>query len=252
MSLLDFGLVTAVGITAGIINTLAGGGSLLTLPLLIFLGLPSSLANGTNRIAVLVQNLSAVAGFRVKGFHDTGYGLFLSIPAVLGAIVGANVAIDIPDQVFERVLGILMLVMLAAILWNPAKRFDDGIERITGGRKWIAGFLFLFVGFYGGFIQAGVGILIIATLTLVNRLDLVRVNSLKVIINSVFTLIALGVFVYHGEVDWGVGALLAIGMGLGGWIGSHLAVEKGEPLIKMVLIAAVVIMSVKLLTGLSW
>jgi len=252
MTLVEFGIVTVIGFAAGIVNTLAGGGSLLTLPLLIFLGLPATLANGTNRVAVLFQNLTAVAGFRRKGFKSVGYGLFLAVPAVIGAVLGAWVAIDISDTVFERVLGILMLVMVGLILWNPTRKMDPESELLTSGRRFLAAFFFLFVGFYGGFIQAGVGIIIIATLTLVNGLDLVRTNSYKVVVNSIFTFIALMVFALHGEVDWIVGFLLAIGMGLGGWVGSHLAVEKGEPLIRVVLVIAVVGMAVKLLTGLSW
>lgn len=252
MTLPEFLLVTGVGVTAGVVNTLAGGGSLLTLPLLIFLGLPASTANGTNRIAVFVQNLTAVAGFRSKGFQDTRYGLFLAVPAVIGAILGATVAIDISDSTFERILGVLMLIILGLILWNPVRRADVTKADMSRGRRWLAAALFILVGFYGGFIQAGVGIFVIATLTFVNKLDLVTTNSYKVVINSFFTFIALLVFALHGEVEWIVGLLLAIGMGIGGWLGSHLAVEKGEPLIKVVLALAVIAMSLKLLTGFTW
>ncbi|MBS1271385.1 MAG: putative membrane transporter protein YfcA [Candidatus Marinimicrobia bacterium] len=252
MTFVEFGLVTVIGIVAGIVNTMAGGGSLLTLPLLIFLGLPATLANGTNRVAVFCQNLSAVAGFRRKGFKNIEYGLFLAVPAVIGAIAGAWVAIDISDTVFERVLGILMLVMVVLILWNPTRNMSSKGEILTKKRRWMAAFFFLFVGFYGGFIQAGVGILVIATLTLVNGFDLVKTNSYKVVINSFFTFIALMIFAFHSEVDWIVGFLLAIGMGIGGWVGSHLAVEKGEPLIRVLLVIAVAGMAIKLLTGLSW
>ncbi|HKJ69961.1 MAG TPA: sulfite exporter TauE/SafE family protein [bacterium] len=252
MNVLQFGLVTLVGVAAGILNTLAGGGSLLTLPLLIFLGLPASTANGTNRIAVFVQNVTAAAGFRRKGFQSLRYGFFLAGPAVVGAILGATVAVDISDRLFEQILGVLMLVILVLILWNPVRKLEGSEEQLTPLRRWIAAFCFLFVGFYGGFIQAGVGFLVIATLTLVNGLDLVRTNSYKVVINSVFTAIALLVFALHGEVNWTVGLLLAVGMGAGGWLGSHLAVEKGEPLIRAVLVIAVVVMSLRLLTGFSW
>lgn len=251
MTFWHFGLVMVTGLVAGIINTLAGGGSLLTLPLLIFLGLPGSIANGTNRVAVLVQNLSAVAGFRSKGFQNLGYGLFLAVPAVLGAVLGARISIDLSDQLFEKILGVLMLVILVLILWNPAKRYAKGTEDLSPGRRWLAAFFFLFVGFYGGFIQAGVGFLVIATLTMVNGLDLVKTNSYKVVVNSAFTLIALLVFALHGEVRWLVGLLLALGMGLGGWIGSHLAVARGERFIRVVLIVAVLGMSLKLLLGSS-
>ncbi|MCF7804993.1 MAG: sulfite exporter TauE/SafE family protein [Candidatus Marinimicrobia bacterium] len=249
MTLLEFGLVTVVGIVAGIVNTLAGGGSLLTLPLLIFLGLPASLANGTNRVAVLTQTLSASAGFRSKGFKTVRYSLFLAAPAVIGSVMGAWLAVDISDSLFERLLGIVMLIMVGIILWNPTRRLEGNAENLTPKRKWVAAFCFLFVGFYGGFIQAGVGFFVIATLSLVNGFDLIKTNSHKVVINSVYIFVALLVFAFHGEVDWIVGFLLAIGMGIGGWLGSHLAVEKGEPLIRAVLVIAVVGMAIKLLAG---
>lgn len=247
MTPLHFIFVLIVGILAGTINVLAGGGSLLTLPLLIFLGLPAPMANGTNRVAVWVQNVTAAAGFRSKGFDSIGYGLFLAVPAIIGAIFGALVAVDINETVFKVILAGLMLVMLGVILWNPTKRFQASAENLTLKRKIIAGIAFLFVGFYGGFIQAGVGILIIATLTLVNGLDLVRVNSYKVVINSTYTLIALLIFAVHGEVNWIIGLSLAIGMGIGGWIGSSLAVAKGEKFIKVILVVAVIAMAIKLL-----
>ena len=247
MTVLHFLLVVGVGIVAGTINVLAGGGSLLTLPTLIFLGLPPTVANGTNRVAVWVQNVTAVAGFRSRGFNAIGYGLFLAGPAILGAIAGALVAVDIDDTVFKQVLAGLMLVMLTLILWNPTERYQAATENLTLKRKIIAAVAFLFVGFYGGFIQAGVGILIIATLTLVNGLDLVRVNSYKVVINSIYTLVALLIFALHGDVNWLVGLSLAIGMGIGGWLGSVLAVEKGEPFIKAILVIAVTAMAIKLL-----
>ncbi len=252
MTLIHFLFVLGVGIIAGTVNVLAGGGSLLTLPLLIFLGLPASTANGTNRVAVFVQNITAIAGFKSKGFNALGYGLFLAAPASIGAIAGAYVAIDISDTIFKQILGGLMIVMLILILWNPTKKYQVSVENLTLHRKLIAGFAFLFVGFYGGFIQAGVGILMIATLTLVNGLDLVRINSYKVVVASIFTFIALLVFAISGEVDWLVGGALAIGMGIGGWLGSQLAVEKGEPLIKIVLAIAVFAMAIKLLTGFSF
>ncbi len=199
---------------------------------------------------MFIQNLTAVGGFRSKGFKDTGYGLVLAVPAVLGAILGAMVAVDISDSAFEHILGILMLIILGLILWNPATRMETNTADFSHSRKLLAAGAFLLVGFYGGFIQAGVGVFIIATLTFIHQLDLVTTNSLKVVINSIFTFVALLVFALNGEVEWIVGFLLAIGMGIGGWLGSHLAVEKGEPLIKAVLAIAVVAMSLKLLTGL--
>jgi len=247
MELLHYGMVLGVGLFAGFVNTLAGGGSLLILPMLIFLGLPPATANGTNRVAILVQNISATAGFRRKGFTDFKFSLLLSGPALAGAVTGAYIAVEIPGEVFKIVLGLVMLLVVAATFFNPFKRETIAFSDLTSRDKLTAAALFFFVGLYGGFIQAGVGFLIIGLLTLVCRLDLVRVNSIKVFVVGVYTVAALAIFIAYDQVDWITGLILAAGTGAGGWIGSHWAVREGENKIKIVLALAVTGMSLKLL-----
>ena len=242
-------VVFTVGILAGLINTLAGGGSLLTLPILIFMGLPTAVANGTNRIAIIAQCAFAVAGFKSKGVSNFKLSLLFSLPGVLGAIIGAQIAVDMSDILFKRVLAIIMLLVLGLILWNPAKRWHArGSNPVSLGRNQliVTMSVLFFVGIYGGFMQVGVGFIIIATLTTITGFNLVVTNSHKVFISGFYTIFALIVFVFNGKVCWTIGLCLAAGMGLGGWIGSHWAVIKGERWIRLVLTICVVAMVIKL------
>ena len=240
-------VIFTAGILAGFINTLAGGGSLLTLPILIFLGLPTAVANGTNRIAIVAQCAFAVAGFKKKGVSNFKLSLLLSTPAIIGAIIGAYFAVDISDVLFRRVLAVIMLLVLGLILWNP-RQDSSGSSNSLGRRQLITAMtVFFFIGIYGGFIQVGVGFIIIAALTTITKFNLVVTNSHKVFIAGIYTIFALIVFAFNGKVCWEIGLCLAAGMGLGGWIGSHWAVTKGERWIRVVLAICVVAMVIKLI-----
>jgi uncharacterized membrane protein YfcA len=240
-------IVIVVGIVGGFFNTLAGGGSLLTVPALIFVGLPATVANGTNRVAILVNSATAVAGFKQHGVADFKFSLGLSVPAVVGAIVGAWLAAGMPDTSFEKVLAAVMLLAVGLILWNPTRRWQEGRAVLSPRRRLLAMIAFFFVGVYGGFIQAAVGFIIIAALVLITGLDLVQTNSHKMFVVGVYTLAALATFALSGKVNWGIGLILAIGNGIGGWIGSQLAVLGGERWVRVVLAVAVVAMAAKLL-----
>ncbi len=253
MEIWQIPVVFAVGVTAGVINTLAGGGSLLTLPILIFLGLPTAMANGTNRFAIMIQCLFAVAGFKRKGISNFKLSLLLSVPALIGAIVGAQVAVDMSDALFKRVLAIIMLLVLGLILWNPTKKkwqinpqYDGDTISLRWDRLIITMIVFFFIGIYGGFIQAGVGFIIIAALTTISGLNLVVANSHKVFVVGIYTVFALLVFAFNGKICWTVGIALAAGNGLGGWLGSHWAVARGERWLRLILAVCVVAMVMKL------
>ena len=253
MELWQFPVVFIVGVAAGVINTLAGGGSLITLPVLIFLGLPATVANGTNRLAITVQSVLAVAGFKRKGVSDFKSSLLMSLPALIGAIIGAQLAVDVSDILFERILAVVMILVLVLILWNPIRmrqgiaQYDGGMATLSRSRRTAGMLIFFFIGVYGGFIQAGIGFLIIAVLTTIRGLNLIETNSHKVFIVGINALFALIVFIFNSKICWPIGLALAAGNGLGGWIGSHLAVAKGERFIKLILAMCVVGMVVKLL-----
>jgi uncharacterized protein len=242
----DVALILVVGIVSGIVNVMAGGGSLLTLPVLIFMGLPSATANGTNRIAIEVQNIFAILGFRSKGIFDLKLSLLLAIPALAGAGVGAFIAIDLPDKLFNQILAGIMIMALGLILWNPTRRLKQAEIVMTPTRRLVSIVVFFLVGIYGGFIQAGAGFILIAALVLVTGLDLVKTNAHKVFITAVYTLSALGMFAMGGKVDWVLGLGLAVGNGVGGWIGSRFQVEKGEKWVRIFMIVTVVAMAVQL------
>jgi len=239
-------LLFVAGVVAGILNILAGGGSLLTLPLLIFMGLPGAVANGTNRIAIFCQNIFAIRGFSKRGVMPLQLALLCTPPALLGSWVGANLAINLDDQVFKRVLALIMIGVLVFTATDPMKRFRQ--EDVTFGlwRKVILVVSFFGVGIYGGFVQAGVGFLIITAL-LVHGLDLVRINAIKVFVIFAYTFIALGVFISHGQVDYLLGIALAAGNSVGGMIGPKLAVDKGHDWIKKVVSITVLLFALKLL-----
>ena len=239
-------LLFVVGIVAGILNTLAGGGSLLTLPLLIFMGLPSAVANGTNRIAIFCQNIFAIRGFSKRGVMPLQLALLCTPPALLGSWIGANLAIDLDDQVFKQVLALIMIGVLIFTAVDPMKRFRQEDVQFGLWRKSLIVVSFFGVGIYGGFVQAGVGFLIITAL-LVHGLDLVRINAIKVFVIFAYTFVALGVFIYHGQVDYSLGFALAAGNSIGGMIGPKLAVDKGHDWIKKVVSITVLIFALKLL-----
>ena len=245
-NLLHVLLLFGTGIAAGFLNTVAFGGSLLALPVLIFLGLPTAVANGTNRIAIFCQNFSAIMGFRRKGVSDFGYSILLAIPAVIGAVIGATIAVDIKDAVFNLILAVVMITMLVLTLINPTERLRDRIESKDTRSKIIAMVVFFFIGIYGGFIQAGVGLLVITALRLLTGIDLVRTNAIKVFVIFFYTVVALGIFIIKDKVNWYLGPTLAIGNACGAWLGSHWAVEKGDKWIKVVLIVAVLAFAIRL------
>jgi uncharacterized membrane protein YfcA len=243
--------VPVVGLVAGFINTLAGSGSLVTLPMLIVLGLPANVANGTNRVGVLVQGLVSVETFRRRGALDVGGSLKLLLPSIAGAAVGAELAVDLDEALLRRVIGALMLVMLGVVLWQP-QRFLAAHARENPASIWLIAPVFFLVGLYGGFIQAGVGIFLLAALVLAAGRDLVRANAVKNLIVLVFTVAALAVFVVNHQVRWLLGGLLAIGNGVGAWAGAHLAVEKGAAFVRWVLIVILALSSAALLGDLGF
>jgi uncharacterized membrane protein YfcA len=239
--------IIAAGFVAGFINTLAGSGSLVTLPLLIFLGLPANVANGTNRVAILLQNVVGVSSFRQQKVLDVRGGLMLSAPAVVGSILGAQIAVNLNEQIMRRTIGVLMVVMLVVILIRP-KRWLEGRREAQNHRPgWSQLLIFFAIGVYGGFIQAGVGIFLLAGLVLGAGYDLVRANAVKVLIVLCFTVSALAVFLINKQVVWSTGLILAVGNMLGAWVAARMAVERGAAFVRWVLILVVAVSGAKLM-----
>ena len=244
--LLQYGPLILVGMMAGVINTLAGGGSLLTLPVLIFIGLPPNVANATNRIGIAFQALIGTAGYRSKGVSNFPFNIYLGISALMGSLIGAQIAVDIKGETFNKVLAVIMIIVVAIIVFKPKVSSLKLPERLTGRYLFYAIVGFFFIGIYGGFINAGIGFVIILFLNNVNRLSLIKTNATKVSLVFIYTCGALALFAYNGTVDWTTGLVLAIGTSLGAWWSSRWSVNKGEGVIKIAMVVMVSLMSIKL------
>ena len=247
MELWHYPLLAAVGVLAGFINVMAGGGSLLTMPMMIFMGFSPATANGTNRVALLAQNIVAVTGFRNKGFSDFRLSLTLALCTLPGAVAGAFAAIWISPIWFKRLLALVMIGVLISLFRGGPKGGEGGPVGAT--RKIAAHLGMVGVGFYGGFIQAGVGFLVMALLNGLMRMDLVRVNMHKVFIIGAYMVPSLLVFALTGQVVWLAGLLLGVGNALGGWLGTHASIKGGEKAIRVVFAFAIVAMAAKLAWG---
>ena len=239
-------LLVGVGFVVGFINTVAGGASLISLPVLIFLGLPPAVANGTNRIAIALQTATAVAGFKSKGVSTYPFNLYLGLAALGGSVIGAYIAVDIKGETFNRILAIIMIAVVLLIVLKPKIKMAELQERVTGKYLWIGCLAFFCIGIYGGFINAGIGFVIILFLHYFNRMSLVRVNATKVAVVFIYTLAALLVFILNDKVIWQVGLVLAMGNVLGAWFSSRISVRKGDGYIKVFLVVMVLAMSVRL------
>lgn len=245
-STIEIIVLIVVGFVAGSINTLAGGGSLLSLPILIFMGLPPGIANGTNRIAIVFQNIFTTAGFKSKGVITFPFSIYVGISALLGSLVGAQIAVDIKGDTFNKILAIIMVIVVIYMVFSSKVNVSAAVERTKGKHLWLSIFLFFFVGVYGGFIQAGVGFIMLLILSSVNNFSLVKSNAIKVTVALIYTIAAVAVFAYNDKIDWSMGLTLAIGNSFGGWLTSRWSVKKGDGLIRKFLIVMIVIMAIKL------
>jgi hypothetical protein len=234
------------GLAAGFINTNAGGGSMLTLPLLMFLGLPANVANGTNRIAILLQNVIGVSTFRQKKVLDIKNDYRLAIPAVAGSVIGAFFAAEINVELLEKIISGLMVVMLLLVVLKPNAWLKQRAGAVNAKPTVLQHIIFFAIGLYGGFIQMGVGFFLLAGLVLGSGYDLVKANAIKVFIVLIYTVFSLGIFIYHQQVDIVAGLILAAGNMIGAWLGVHFSVKGGAKYVRYVLILALVIVILNL------
>jgi len=243
----EYLLLFAAGCVAGTLNVIAGGGSFLTLPILIFLGLPPGVANATNRVGLLLQNIGAVWSFRRDGVLDLRALVWAAAPATLGAVLGTWLALVVSDLAFQRILAFLMVIISLWSLWSPHSKKHSPPQEATPStlRLLAVSAAFLMIGVYGGFVQAGAGFLILAATTAAG-LDLVRGNAVKVLAVLCLTTLSLGIFAWQGRVDWGVGLVLGCGTALGGLWGARLTVLKGHRWVQRVVTVTVILFALKL------
>ena len=243
MSGFEIALLVVGGAAAGVLNTLAGGGSLLTVPLLVLVGLPGTVANGTNRVGILLQSLVGVWRFRAEGVSGLRNAVPLLAPVAIGSMVGAAVVAQLPDALFERIFGVVMMLLLIPMLRGSGQVAAPDTEPWKPVTVWL---VFFGIGLYGGAIQAGVGIVLLFALTR-SGLDLVRANAFKLVVVSALAAVAVPVFVIEEQVSWAPALVLSVGYAAGAAVGARLAVRRGERVIRPVLIGAVVALSGRML-----
>ena len=239
-------LLIIVGFFAGIINTLAGGGSLFTLPVLIFLGLPPSVANGTNRIVIVIQSLGGTLGYQSKKINTFPFPIYLGVTASIGSLIGAQIALQLDGTIFNRILAVIMLIVGLLILIRQNLLSSNLPERLTGKYLIYAVLGFFIIGIYGGFINAGIGIVIMIFLNRLNRLSLIKTNATKVLVVMIYSTVALIFFAFNDAVNWKLGLLMAFGTLFGAWWASRWSVRKGDRVIRIAMLLAIFIMSIKL------
>lgn len=239
-------ILFAVGVISSFMNVMAGGGSAIALPVLIFMGLDSAAANGTNRVALVLQNIFAVSSFRNQEVHALRQSLKFTAWAMPGAVAGAVLGVTISDDWFQRILGIVMIATVITILLpqKASAAIDEGANRKR--ERWIYPIM-AGIGFYGGFIQVSVGFLFMAALYHVMKMNLVFVNMHKVTIVMLYMVPALAVYAWTGNVNWILGLTLGVGSAVGGWWAAKISVKGGEKIIRIVLVVAILVMAAKLL-----
>lgn len=247
MGTLEYTILVFVGVAAGFINVVAGGGSMLTVPALVLMGVPGPVANGTNRIAIIAQTVSATIAFYRRGVRDVRVSLTLAMALLPGAIIGAYYGAHIEGVWFNRLLaGVMIVVMLTMGLESQLKR-SDAHPTADLQRPWLTHALIAVVGFYGGIIHIGIGFLIMLILHRVGGLDLVRTNMHKMATVVPYSIAALMIFQAESGILWLAGLALALGNTVGGWLGVHVSLARGEGFIRLMFNLAISALIVRLM-----
>jgi hypothetical protein len=246
MDLINAFLLVVAGMFAGFINTIAGSGSLITLPLLMFFGLSPHVANGTNRVGILVQSLVAIRNFKKSESLSLQNELPLVLPSAIGALVGAMLAIRIDEKTMNAFIGALLIFMFFIILFKPEQWLKEHAGEVKARPSFWRTLIFFAIGVYGGFIQAGVGFFLLAGLVF-SGYNLFRANAVKVLITLCYTVLALVIFVWNDQVNWLYGIVLAFGNGIGAYVASRYARRIGAKAIWIVLLVATFAAGIKVL-----
>ena len=247
--LLIYVVYLLAGIVAGIVNTLAGGASVLVLSILLFMGMPANIANGTNRLGILVQNFTGSSTFYRSGLLDIKGSLKYIIPSVIGAIGGAMIAADIDQNTLEIFVGVIMSIMLIPIIFKPQGKKNSFLKHQNKkGFKVLNTLLFLLIGFYGGFVQAGIGLIIMVVLPQISKLSLIKGNAVKMAIILIYTIPVMGIFIINGQIDWWIAIWLAIGQIIGTKVAGKFAVNhpQANKWVRVLLICMVSVSIIKM------
>jgi len=246
MSVLEVTALIVSGVFVGFINTLAGGGTIISLSLFMFMGLPADVANGTNRIAVILQNLTSTTSFYKQKLLDSKKALALSIPTIVGSVIGAQLSVEIDEATFRKALGFVMLMMIYFIIVKPDKWINGQLSLQAKKVSWVQLGIFFLIGIYGGFVQVGVGYFLLAGIVLGAGYDLVRANAIKGFIVMLYTIFALVVFIINDKVYWQFGLVHAIGNITGAFIASRYALTWGAGFVRWFIIVIILVTSADL------
>lgn len=218
LELYHYAIAIVGGFIAAIMNTLAGYGSIITLSILMdVIGLPANMANGTNRVNILSNGIAGALGYHKNGKLDLAKGKWILITVCLGAVFGVLLAVNVSNDQFRSVFKYLVVVLFLAIIVNPKKWVKEEGD-ILNLPLWKMVLIYFPIGFYGGFIQMGMGILFLMATVLVSRFTIIKANALKLVVLICYTVMSLAIFHYHGLVDWKIGAVLSIGTAAGGYL----------------------------------
>jgi len=234
------------GIIVGFINTLAGGGTVVSLSVFMFFGLPPLVANGTNRVAIVFQNLTAVAYFHKNKCIDWHKIFQLALPVVSGSLAGAFIAGHISNLWFQYIFAGSVVLFGISMLVNPNRYLYERTDLLNRKVSWLHYLIFFFLGIYGGFVHVGIGYLFIAALVLINGYDLLKANILKNVFVLCYVPFSLIIYAMQGDVCWSFGLIHAIGNVMGALIAARLAIKKGAPFIRYIVIILIVIVVLQL------
>ncbi|MBK7214316.1 MAG: sulfite exporter TauE/SafE family protein [Bacteroidales bacterium] len=235
------------GVFVGFINTLAGGGVAISIAVLMMLGLPANIANGTNRIAVIFQNITSVQAFGKQKLIPWKKATWLAVPTIVGSVIGAWIAVDINEAFFRKAMAIIMLIMLFFVIVKPSVWLKERPHLTEKPVSWIEMLVFFLIGIYGGFIQIGVGYYLLAGIVLGSGFDLVKANAIKVWIVLLYTMAAILVFIFNKQVHWQYGLVHAIGNIIGAAFASRMAIKRGVEFVRWVIIVVILVFSADLL-----
>ncbi len=233
------------GLIAGFINTLAGNGSAITLTILTeLIGLPGNLANGTNRLGVMANSMMASWVFYRNGRLKLNRSLPYMIPLIVGAIIGVVAAIMVSNEQFKIVFRYLLILMLVVIVVKPSRWLRE-TDINARPNFWIAIPLFLALGFYGGFIQMGMGIFFLAAMVLGAKISIIESNGVKAFVIMLYTALVIAIFQWKELIDWEIGLILALGQLIGAWIAATFATRYSKAdVFAYILVIIVVILAI--------
>mgnify|MGYP001369215794 CR=1 FL=1 len=239
-------ILLIAGFLTGAVNTVSAAGSLISMPALMFAGLPIQVANGTNRIAIAIQCFTATQSLKKAKPLEAKYLIQLTLASLPGAVLGSWYAVSIDANILHWTLRILVLLFIGLTIFNPIKTSIDLQEKLSKKQKWGGIIAFFFIGIYGGFIQAGTGFFMMATSLALHRFPMPKTNYIKAFVMLSYTIIALAVFVYHDMVDWPYGILLSIGGAAGAWITGKWSLAASPIATKITIVSILVLLSIKL------